>query len=437
MLNKEIDIVDFVDNEYRNHGYYTLYNRGIPSFEDGMIPVQRKIFYVAKKYAYDNYQPMLKIIGGVTESGYHHGDKSSFDSAVNMATDYLGSNNNINLLIGYGNFGNRQYRESASARYVKAKYNKISDYIFLDSFLHVKSDDDMGAEPMFYYPIIPMILINHKSGIGLGHATNIPPHNAIDIVNYIIRSLKGKKTNKIMPYWRGVDVNIEQIDDGRFLLEGKYIRKGKQKINIIEIPPQYDRVKYIKILNDLEEKNIITSYYDNSQGDKFNIEVRFKKEIKDEEVIKLLKLYQYVNYNLTCIKEGKLKIYENIYQIIDDFIEYRLDIYEKRFKKMIVDLEIENKYLNDKMGFIKDAIKLISKLKLKITKDDLRQLINNKDNQDNFLNIPIYRFNDLYIEEIEERIKNNNDLLIRYNDIDIKSIYIKELLILKGQLSEF
>jgi DNA topoisomerase-2 len=433
-MNEVIDIVDFVDKEYRNHGYYTLYNRGIPSFEDGMIPVQRKIFYVAQKQMRDNFQPMLKLIGGVTESGYHHGDKSSFDAAVNMATDFIASNNNINLLIGYGNFGNRQFRESASARYIKIKYNKISDYIFMDDFLHESSDDQMAKEPKFYYPIIPMILVNQKSGIGLGHATNIPPHNPLDLINYIIRHLKGKKTNDILPFWRNMNLDIERVDLNRIYIAGKFEIKGKQKINIIELPPQYDRPKYIKILNELEDKDLITSYIDNSQGDNFNIEIRFKNNIENIDIIKTLKLYQYVNYNLTCIKDGKLKVYENIFDIIDDFIDYRLSIYKNRYKQLIIDLQKDVLFLVSKITFIKKAIKLISKLKLKVTKKDFKDIIDNADYIESFLNIPIYRLTDEHISELENKIIKNADLIKKYKNIDIKQVYIKELIILKGKL---
>lgn len=433
MSNVVVKIDDFINKEYKEYGFYTMFRRGIPAFEDGMTPVQRKILYVAQ-HNLKNFQPMLKLVGGVTEIGYHHGDKSSFDASVNMTIDYKGSNNNVNFLEGYGNFGNRLFRESASARYIKAKYNKLCDFIFLDPDLYLKNDEDIALEPVFYYPIIPMLLVNHKKGIALGYSCNIPPHNPINIIKQMKLILNGSDRKiSIYPYWKGLTCDVE--DDGdRFCIYGDYEKLGLKKIKITELPPMYDREKFIKVLNKLEDKKIITSYVDNSINDDFNIEVRFSKNVDDIDIYRVLKLYQYETYNLTCIKSDKIKTYTNVYDIIEDFIEWRLRLYDLRFKTYIKNLKKEIKILKAKKSFIKRMIKEIIKNKGILKKSQMNEMIDNDDYKDKLINIPIYNMNDDFIKNINDTIESKKDEMNVYKNIDIKMAFLRDLNMLNVEL---
>ena len=435
MSNVVVKIDDFINKEYKEYGFYTMFRRGIPAFEDGMTPVQRKILYVAQ-HNLKNYQPMLKLIGGVTEIGYHHGDKSSFDASVNMAIDYKGSNNNINILIGYGNFGNRLFRESASPRYIKAKYNKLCDHIFLDEDLYLKNEEDIALEPVFYYPIIPMLLVNHRKGIALGYSCNIPPHNPIDIINQMRLILNGSDRRiNIYPYWKNLKCDV-QYDGERFCIYGEYEKLGLKKVKITELPPAYDREKIIKILNELEDKKIITSYVDNSIDGDFNIEVRFTRNVEEINVYKVLKLYQYETYNLTCIKSDKIKNYSNVHDIIEDFIEWRLRLYDLRFKTYVKNLKRDIKILKAKKSFIKKMIMQIIKNKGIVKKSQIGDMIDNDEYRDKLINIPIYNMNDDFIESINESIKLKKDEIEIYKNMDIKKAFLRDLNMLKLELKK-
>lgn len=435
MSNVVVKIDDFINKEYKEYGFYTMYKRGIPAFEDGMTPVQRKILYVAQ-HNLKTYQPMLKLIGGVTEIGYHHGDKSSFDASVNMAVDYKGSNNNINILNGYGNFGNRLFRESASARYIKAKYNPLCDHIFLDSDLYLKNEEDIALEPVFYYPIIPMLLVNHRKGIALGYSCNILPHNPIDIINQMMLILRNSDRKiKIYPYWKGLNCDVT-YDGDRFSIYGDYEKLGLKKIRVTNLPPAYDREKFIKILNELYDKKIITSYTDNCLNDDFDIEVRFSKNVDDINVYKTLRLYQYETYNLTCIKSDKIKNYSNVYDIIDDFIEWRLRLYDLRFKTYIINLKKEIKLLKAKKSFIKKMITQIVKNKGILKKSQLNEMLCDNEYRDKLINISIYNMNDDYIKSIDESIDEKTDEIGRYKVMDIKRAFLRDLNMLKLELKK-
>jgi DNA topoisomerase-2 len=435
MSNVVVKIDDFINKEYKEYGFYTMFRRGIPAFEDGMTPVQRKILYVAQ-HNLKSFQPMLKLIGGVTEIGYHHGDKSSFDASVNMAVDYKASNNNVNILIGYGNFGNRLFRESASARYIKARYNKLCDHIFLDEDLYLKNEEDIALEPVFYYPIIPMLLVNHRKGIALGYSCNIPPHNPIDIINQMRLILNGSDRRiTIYPYWKGLKCDV-QYDGERFCIYGEYEKLGLKKVKITELPPAYDREKIIKILNELEDKKIITSYTDNSIDGDFNIEVRFTRNVDEINVYKVLRLYQYETYNLTCIKSDKIKNYSNVYDIIEDFIEWRLRLYDLRFKTYVKNLKRDIKILKAKKAFIKKMIMQIIKNKGIVKKSQISNMIDNDEYRDKLINIPIYNMNDDFIESIDDSIRLKKDEIEVYKSMDIKKAFLRDLNMLKLELKK-
>jgi len=353
-----------------------------------------------------------------------------------MAIEYKASGNNINLLMGEGNFGNRLIREPAAPRYIKAKFNKINDKLFLDNDILLENSDPEAEEPEFYLPLIPILLVNEQQGISMGFSTYVPPHNPVDIIDYIMEFLeKGESDVKIEPYWRHINYKLEYIEaDSKYRIYGNFERKGKSGIVITELPPRYDRAKYLAILNSLQEKGYISSYIDDSTGNDFNFNVRLVSYLSDEEIVKKFKLSNYVNYNIVAIRDNNVVEYENCYDVATDFLEIRLSYYIKRYEKLIADLEEDNRFLKAKIEFIENVIDFMGKNKGKITKKQMVGFIKIEEFKERLIRIPIYDFTVEKIKELKARIKDNLMNIEIYRNVDIKNQYILDLAELKKAL---
>ena len=186
---KTVSIKEFGDNDLI-HFSNSDNIRSIPSVIDGFKPSQRKVLYCCFKRKLDNEIRVAQLAGYVSEHGaYHHGEASLQGTIINMAQDFVGSNN-INLLDPIGQFGTRLHggKDSAQPRYIYTKLQEISYKLFNkddeDLYQYIE-DDGEKVEPNYYVPTLPMLLINGTSGIGTGWSTNIPCFNPKDIIKNI------------------------------------------------------------------------------------------------------------------------------------------------------------------------------------------------------------------------------------------------------------
>ena len=190
----KISYQDFIDREMIHFSKYDC-DRSIPNMMDGLKISLRKILYVAFLKNLKDEIKVAQFSGYVSEkSGYHHGEASLNQAIVGMAQNYVGSNN-INLFEPNGQFGTRLQggKDSASERYIFTKLNKITRFIFPeidDKILKYLDDDGYPVEPVFYAPIVPMLLINGSKGIGTGFSTDIMPYHPKEIIMYIKQKLQ-------------------------------------------------------------------------------------------------------------------------------------------------------------------------------------------------------------------------------------------------------
>jgi DNA topoisomerase-2 len=197
-------IESFFNKEFIEFSMYDNI-RSIPNLIDGFKPSQRKILYTCLKNNIKNDIKVSQLTGSVMkDSAYHHGNISLEGTIVNMAQDFVGSNN-INLLQPMGQFGTRLKggSDAASSRYIFTKLSDISRNIFNENdepLLTYLDDDGFSIEPMYYVPIIPMVLVNGSSGIGTGWSTDIPNYNPNDIIKYLVNKIKNQKVPQLHPY---------------------------------------------------------------------------------------------------------------------------------------------------------------------------------------------------------------------------------------------
>ena len=427
-MDDEIKISDFIDKEYKQFALYTLYHRAIPNVIDGFKPVQRKAFYCMSKLS--GKQKVMSLAGNMLVSGYMHGDMPANSAISKMAQDFVGSNN-IPFFGKKGNFGNRFIKEPSAPRYIYVKNSPFYKKIFIDKMLEKYDLDD--PEPKYFLPIIPTILLNGVAGVAVGFATKILPYKLEDIKQYILSSIFGGTPPKLKPYFKGYTGKIEFDEvDNKWIMHGIYEIVNTTTIKITELPIGLDREKYLKILSGLIEKDQIVSFKDEiSDGWEIIIRVKRKSPVmKNPE--KYLRLTQILSENLTTIDEhGKLKIFDDVYCLIDYFIKFRMDIYTQRIKWMINSLNIENELISEKIKFIKKMCSInFKKMKYAEIVECMTQINIKKDIIKQCMDIRAHNLNVTYIEKLKEKIlENKKDIKFYKNtsenelyDIDLKDI---------------
>ena len=372
-LDTSSDKVNYEQFMNREMIHFSTYDcaRSIPNMVDGLKISLRKILFSAFKRKLTSEIKVAQFSGYVSEhSAYHHGEASLNGAIVNMAQNYVGSNN-IHLLQPNGQFGTRLHGgdDSASERYIFTMLNPLTRFIFPeadDSILNYLNDDGTLVEPEFYVPIIPFALMNGISGIGTGFSCSIPAFSPNQIIDYLRFKLRGKDLSSVgefIPYYEGFKGTIEKVDNNKYLTKGLYEKIDNDKIRISELPIGTWTMPYISYLEGLADgttdkngKKVYPSIRDfTSMSTEVNIDIsitfpRGKLAELEEKVDpatnlngvqKLLKLTSSVSStNMHMFdKDCKLRKYGSVEQIIDDFYDVRLSTYSKRKKQMIINLE--------------------------------------------------------------------------------------------------
>ena len=363
----DINYEEFINKELIHFSTYDC-GRSIPSIVDGLKTSQRKILYCAFKRRLLNEIKVAQFSGYVSEhSCYHHGEASLNGAIVNMAQNFVGSNN-INFMSPNGQFGTRLHggSDSASERYIFTNIEPITRHIFHEADDHIlkyMDDDGIGVEPEFYVPIIPTVLLNGVSGIGTGFSSTIPPFNVLTIIDYLMRRLNDNEpeTVEFIPYYEGFRGTVEKYgdDERKFLIKGVYKRESNDTILIYELPIGTWTMPYISFLETLVDnvdKNgkkktpAIKDFTSLSTEALVKINVTFPKGKLDEleksideyginGVEKLLKLTSTTNINNMHLfdPKGRLRKYDLITDICEEFLITRIQFYQIR-KTFLIDV---------------------------------------------------------------------------------------------------
>ena len=230
---KNVPFHEFIDKELIHFSDYDC-KRSIPNMIDGLKPSLRKIMFSCLKRNLKKEIKVSQLAGYVSEnSAYHHGEQSLYDSIIGLAQNFVGSNN-IELLDPKGQFGTRleHGKDSASPRYIFTNLSELAFHIFnpLDNpLLEYNEDDGNKIEPIWYIPIVPVILINGTEGIGTGFSTKVPCHNPEEIVNNIYSLMDDKPLKQMKPWFRGFQGKIDFKKINEFGVQ-QYINHGCYKI---------------------------------------------------------------------------------------------------------------------------------------------------------------------------------------------------------------
>ena len=453
----EVSYGDFINKEMKHFSKYDC-DRSIPNMMDGLKISQRKILYAAFKKNLTKEIKVAQFSGYVSEhSGYHHGEASLNGAIVGMAQDYVGSNN-INLLLPNGQFGTRLAggKDSASERYIFTQTNPTTKHVFNatdNNILTYLDDDGTPIEPVFYAPIIPMVLVNGCKGIGTGFSTDIMCHNPKDIILYLHALLRGEAnpTQTLMPFYRGFKGTIIQIAPKKYLIKGVYERSAKDKntITISELPIGTWTDDYKTMLEkELESpKKVIKEYTDMSTDKNVSITVKFYPGQLDklvankidentnglEKHMKLVSSNTSTNMYLFDAEE-RLRKYECVEDIVKDYYRKRIGMYRDRIAHIIDVLERELCLLSNKAKYINENLNGTIDLRRKKKKEIIELLTGKEydmlDDDTEFkylVKMPMDSVSEENVDKIMKQKGEKEVELAKYQDMKPTALWESEL----------
>ena len=425
-INNELILFSIADNV-----------RSIPSIVDGLKPSQRKVLFACFKRRLDKECKVAQLAGYISEhSAYHHGEASLHGTIINMAQDYVGSNN-INLLYPSGQFGTRMDngKDSASPRYIFTRLQNYARKLFPekdDPVLHYLEDDHLKIEPKYYYPVLPMILVNGGDGIGTGWNCKVPCFNPVDIKNNILRMMNGEQLMPMTPWYKGFIGTITPALNKKhtYKTTGKWEVTAHDTLLITELPIGKSTNSYKQFLEDLRDepdsKNkkrcyIVKSVENHSSDTSVKFVVKCQKNafhidtLPDivETEFKLTSVINTTNMNLFD-HDGYIKHYETPEDIIEEWYHLRKECYAERRKYELQRLFNEITKRSEELKFIEfimdDKIKVFRVPKDKIAEQCEFFEFKKRDGSYKYLTgMPIDKFSSEEINRLKELISKLSD----------------------------
>ena len=351
---KTLSVSDFVHRDLSNFSAEDI-KRSIPHVSDGLKPSQRKVIYACLKKNLTQDMKVAQLAGYVAEqTAYHHGEASLQGTIVNLAQNFVGSNN-LNLLEPSGQFGTRLAggKDAASSRYIFTRLPSHTKNIFdpLDnSVLKYVVDDGQQVEPEFYSPIIPMILVNGAEGIGTGFSCYVPPFDPEAVKHNILCALDQVPMIAMKPHFKGFRGKITKTKDHTWIMEGIVEKEGSQ-LHVTELPPGKWIQDFKEHLDDLVDKNIIQKYENHST--ETTPDFRIWGFAGDDPIKELGMTKTIHTSNMYLIgPNGAVKKYASPEEILLDYMEIRIGTYKRRKAHLLKQLDSEVQWLSEKARFI-------------------------------------------------------------------------------------
>ncbi|MCO5602032.1 hypothetical protein L7F22_056159 [Adiantum nelumboides] len=368
---------DFVNRELILFSMADL-ARSIPSMVDGLKPGQRKVLFCSFKRNFVTQAKVAQFSGYVSEnSAYHHGEQSLVSTIIGMAQDYVGSNN-INLLSPLGQFGTRSQggKDHASGRYIFTCLNPITRFLFPkedDILLRYLNEDGQSIEPVWYCPILPMVLVNGSDGIGTGWSTSVPNYNPRDMVANIRRLLDGQQMEPMDPWYKGFKGRIEPAtskDVGcSYTITGVCKLVDETTIQITELPIRKWTQDYKEFLEgmmnpaDKVKEPFIKDYKEHSTDTEVKFEVHLSEENMAEAIAEGLCRKFKLNTTISTSNmhlfdaEGHIQKFNSPEQILEAFFTVRLELYVRRKEVQLQNLQRELLEVENKVRFVLGVVK--------------------------------------------------------------------------------
>ena len=385
----QIDFSEEMKTSYRDYAMSVIISRALPDVRDGLKPVQRRILYAMNELGLSPDKPHRKSarIVGDTMGKYHpHGDSSIYEALVHMAEDYSLP---VPLVDGHGNFGSIDGDGAAAMRYTEARLSKGAMTLLrnLDKGLvdFVPNFDESEKEPSVLPATIPNLLINGTTGIAVGMATNIPPHNPGEVIDGVIACLDHPDITipELMQKIKAPDfptggtiinesdlVSIYETGEGRIKIRANSTvepgENGRKNIVITEIPYTVagNKTKLVESLSSMMKDKVFDEIYDvrdesSKEGIRIVIEVKKDRDIENllNGLYKKTPLEDTYSVNLLAVRQQQ-PITFNLKSLLEEFIAFQEELYTREYEHL---LEKANQRLEIVKGLIRatDVIDLI------------------------------------------------------------------------------
>ena len=348
-----------MQKSFLDYSMSVIVSRALPDVRDGLKPVHRRILYTMYEKNLTPEKPYRKCadtVGAVLGSYHPHGDSSVYDAMVRLAQDF---SMRYMLVDGHGNFGSVDGDPPAAYRYTESKMSKMAVEMLTDidkeTVDFVPNFDDRLKEPTVLPSRFPNILVNGSSGIAVGMATNIPPHNlgeVVDAMCYLIDN-PNAELPELMEYIKGPDFPTSALIMGKSGIRAAYAtgrgkiivrakaeivegKNGRYKIIVTELPYQVNKARLVESIAEMcRDKKIdgITNIEDHSDREGLHIEIDIRRDASPQIVLN--KLYTYSQMQITfgvimlAIVNGEPKIL-TLKQILQHYIEFQVDVVRRR-----------------------------------------------------------------------------------------------------------
>ncbi len=356
---EEVTIENEMQTSYLDYSMSVIIGRAIPDIRDGLKPVHRRTLYSMHQTGSHHTQPYKKsarIVGDVMGKYHPHGDAAIYDTLVRMAQDF---SLRYPLVDGQGNFGSIDGDPPAAMRYTEARLHKITNDLLNDldknTVDFVPNYDGSLSEPVIFPALLPNLLLNGSSGIAVGMATSIPPHNLGELVDAFIYGVENPDATiaELMEYLPGPDFptggfvfgknaiqTAYETGRGNIVIRAKAVvetdNKGKQKIVITEIPYQTNKAKILESIADLvKSKKIegISDLRDESDREGLRVVIEIRKDEIPEVILNLLYKHTQLQVSFSLIFLAIVNQQPKIFNLTDYFnyfLGHRKEIVRRR-----------------------------------------------------------------------------------------------------------
>ncbi len=360
---REVNIEDELKSSYLDYAMSVIVSRALPDVRDGLKPVHRRILYSMQDMSlFHNsaHKKSARIVGDVLGKYHPHGDTSVYDAMVRLAQDFA---MRYPLVDGQGNFGSVDNDPPAAMRYTEARLSSIAEQMLVDldkdTVDFVPNFDDSLKEPSVLPALLPNLLLNGSSGIAVGMATNIPPHNLNEVCDAITFLVDNPEisVDEIMQFIKGPDFPTAGIILGKEGIRSAYATghgrvvvrakvhvsdipggMGRRQIIVTEIPYQTNKASLVeRIANLMKDKKIvgISEIRDESDRQGMRIAIELKREAQPPQVLN--QLYKYTAMqssffvNMLALVDGQPRVI-NLKEALEYYIQFRQEVITRRSK---------------------------------------------------------------------------------------------------------
>ncbi len=355
---KDVNLTGEMKTSFLDYAMSVIVSRALPDVRDGLKPVHRRILYAMGELNLYNdraYKKSARIVGDVIGKYHPHGDSAVYDALVRMAQDF---SFRYPLVDGHGNFGSIDGDSAAAMRYTEARMSKIAGEMLRDlnknTVNFINNYDGSEREPEVLPSRFPNLLVNGTSGIAVGMATNIPPHNLSEVIDGVLALIEKPDipVERLIEYipapdfpTGGIVSNLGQVKKAYLTGSGSVtIRaktqivkmKNREAIIITEIPYQVNKTRLIERIADIAKKKIIDGIIDlrdesNRKGIRIVMELRrdANAEVILNNLFKYTQLQTSFGINLLALDRGQPKVM-NLKEILSRYIEHQIEVITRR-----------------------------------------------------------------------------------------------------------